>query len=60
MYEQYKYFIPYLVIGIIIFLWVYYDAKYKAFKQYPLLWAVASLFIPLVLILYLLYRTPKN
>ncbi len=56
MYEE---LIFYFVIGAIIFVMIYYDAKYRAFKQYPILWALMGLILPPLIILYYLNRKPK-
>jgi len=48
----------YLIIGILFFIAIYTDAKYYAYKQYPILWAILGLIIPPLIILYILRRKP--
>ena len=50
----------YLIRPVIIFIWIYYDAKYRAFKQYPILWAIAGFFFPPLIIVYFMYRKPRS
>lgn len=58
MYEI-GYLVLYLIIDVLVFIWIYYDAKYKAYKEHPIRWAIAGLILPLVIVLYYLYRVPK-
>jgi hypothetical protein len=50
----------YFGFGILFFITTYYDAKYRAFKQYPILWATLTLLLPPLVILYNLNRIPKQ
>ena len=56
---DYEYIAFWFGFGFLIAAWIYYDAKYRMFKQYPIVWAVASVILPLFLVVYLLYRKPK-
>lgn len=54
--ELFFYLLGPALISACIAYWVYWDAKYKVFKERPILWALATFFLPFLVIMYLLYR----